>query len=217
MSDVNNNSMIRIMIVDDHPLIREGLKTLLNAEKDMRVVAEAGSAGEAIDVLLRMDADVVILDISMPGKSGLDAIKEFRRHSKAAILFLTIHPEKRYALRAFKAGASGYLTKESAPKELINAIRKVMRGEKYASERFSNELVFNLTELDKPVGHLALSDREFEVFLKLAAGKDVHEIAHELSLSEATVYSHRERILEKMNMNSLQELTRYAMEQGLLS
>lgn len=209
--------MTRILIVDDHPLIREGLKTLLHDEPDLKVVAEARNSHEVLQGIEQHDLDLIILDISLPGKSGLDVLRELKqRRSKTPVLVLTMHPEARYAQRAFKAGAVGYLTKDSVPAELVKAIRKVLANRRYISERFAEKLILDLEAKVEELPHEALSDREYQVFCMIASGKGTHEIAKELSLREATIYTYRERILEKMNMKSVVELARYALECGLI-
>jgi DNA-binding NarL/FixJ family response regulator len=208
---------VRILIADDHPLIREGLKTCLQDEVDMKVVAEARTGHEVLQYVQKERPDLVILDISLPEKSGLDVLKDLKALGlKIPVLVLTMHPEKRYALRALKAGARGYLTKGRAPTELVQAIRKVVSGGKYISETVAEILAIDPGAVIEELPHETLSDREYQVFTGIASGKSVRQIADELSLSEATVYTYRERILGKMKMNSVAELTRYALEHELI-
>jgi two-component system, NarL family, invasion response regulator UvrY len=209
--------MIDIFIADDHALIREGLKKILNSEPDMKVVGEANNVVELFKALERLVVNIVLLDITMPGESGLDALKELRqKHPHVPVLILSFHPEHRFAVRALKAGAAGYLTKESAAAEVAQAIRKVISGGKYVSAALAEQLA---TELDEQGGkplHETLSDREFQVMRLIAAGKKSSEIAEELAVSVNTINTYRVRIFEKMKMQSNVELSRYAVEHGLI-
>ncbi len=209
--------MINILIADDHVLIREGLKKILKNEPDMVVVGEAQNTRELFKHAKKGNLSIILLDISMPGESGLDALRDLRKESpKVPILILSMHPEDRFAVRALRAGASGYITKETAVEELVNAIRKIVWGGKYVSQSLAEKLAFELNgETDKPP-HMALSDREFQVMRMIAAGKKRTEIAEELSLSLSTVNTYRTRILEKMRMETNVELARYAIEHGLI-
>src|SRR5262245_11170721 len=193
--------MLKILIADDHALIREGLKKILKAAQDITVVSEAQNAREVIEEVKKQELDVVILDISLPGKSGLELLKDLKQQSpNLPVLILSMHPEDRFAVRALKAGASGYVTKDSAVDELVKAIRKVMLGRKYVSPALAEKLAFDLeTDTGKPP-HENLSDREYQVMCLIAVGKTVREIAGELFLSISTVNTYRARILEKMNM-----------------
>ncbi len=209
--------MINVLIADDHALIREGLKKILSGEPDMTLVGEANNVVELFLQLKRLAVNIVLLDISMPGESGLDALKELRqKHPHLPVLILSIHPEQRFAVRALKAGASGYIMKQGAVEELVQAIRKVVSGGKYVSASLAEQLA---TELDNESGkalHETLSDREFQVMRLIAAGKKSSEIAAELSVTLSTVNTYRSRILEKMKMQSNVDLTRYAIENGLI-
>ncbi len=208
--------MVNIVIADDHALIREGLKKILKSEPDLSLVAEASNAPELFRQLKASNVDLVLLDISMPGESGLDALRELRQsYPQVRTLILSVHPEHRFAVRALRAGASGYITKETAVEELVQAIRKIVAGGKYVSASLAEQLVAELEMGDKP-RHENLSDREFEVLRMIAAGKTRNEIAEELALSISTVNTYRQRILEKMNMENNAELTRYAIEHGLI-
>lgn len=209
--------MVRILIADDHALIREGLKKILKAAQDISVVSEAQNAREVMEEVKKQELDVVILDISLPGKSGLELLKDLKQEYPALpILILSMHPEDRFAVRALKAGAAGYVTKESAVEELVKAIRKVVHGRKYVSPALAEKLAFDLeTDTGKPP-HENLSDREYQVMCLIAVGKSVREIAGELFLSISTVNTYRGRILEKMNMKTDAELIRYAVQNQLI-
>ncbi len=208
--------MINVLIADDHALIREGLKKILKSEPDMTLVGEASNVHELYDQLRKVDATIVLLDISMPGESGLDALKELRqKHPKLPVLILSVHPEQRFAVRALRAGASGYITKESAVEELVQAIRKIVGGGKYVSLSLAEQLATELETGSRPP-HELLSDREYQVMCMIAAGKKSSEIAEELSVSLSTVNTYRNRIFEKMKMQSNVELTRYALENELI-
>ncbi len=209
--------MINILIADDHELIREGLKKILKKEKDIQVLGEARNAQEIFDQVKNRDLNIVLLDISMPGLSGLDVLTELRQsYPKLPVLILSMHPEDRFAVRALKAGAAGYITKDSAVGELVKAIRKVVTGSKYVSVRLAEKLADELEKGSQKPPHETLSDREFQVMRMVAAGKKVSEIAEELSLSISTVNTYRTRILEKMQMDTNVELTRYAIENHLI-
>lgn len=210
--------MIRILIADDHPLVRAGLRNVLKEESDMSIVAEASDAQELLDLVKRQKTDVVLLDISMPGRSGLDILQELKHDQpKLPVLVFSMHPEDRYALRALRGGAAGYMTKESPPAELVKAIRKVVGGGKYVSPPLAEKLAFGLESgtIDRPL-HESLSDREFQVMCMIASGKTISDIADELSLSISTVNTYRARILEKMHMNTNSDLTRYSLENRLI-
>ena len=207
--------MIEVLIADDHATVREGLLRILEFEKDMVVAGIAQNASEAIRILSERKMDVVVLDISMPGRSGLDIIIDLKKiHPGVRIIILSMHQEERFAVRAFKAGASGYLTKEMDPEEIVSAIRKIHSGGKYISSRFAEKLVDELNDPSGLLPHELLSDREFEVMCLVACGKTVTEIAEELSLSDRTISTYRSRILEKMKMNNNAEITHYAIENG---
>ncbi|MGA2467481.1 MAG: response regulator transcription factor [Thermodesulfobacteriota bacterium] len=209
--------MLRILIADDHPIVRQGLKQILSEESDMGVFGEAQNSQEVLKLVQKQDWDIVILDITMPGRGGIDVLKELKhQYPKLPLLILSMHPEDQYAVRALKAGAGGYLTKESAQEELIKAIRKIVRGGKYISSTLAEKLAFDLeTETEKPL-HETLSDREHQVLLMIASGKTVSEIAEELSLSVKTIDTYRARILEKMKMKTNAELMHYAIKNGLV-
>ena len=209
--------MINILIADDHELIREGLKKILKKEADMEVLGEARNAQEVFDQVRNRKLGIVLLDISMPGLSGLDVLTELRqKYPNLPVLILSMHPEDRFAVRALKAGAAGYVTKDSAVGELVKAIRKVVTGSKYVSVRLAEKLADELEKGSEKPPHETLSDREFQVMRMVATGKKVSEIAEELSLSISTVNTYRTRILEKMRMGTNVELTRYAIENHLI-
>jgi two-component system invasion response regulator UvrY len=208
--------MINILIADDHELIREGLKKILKKEPDMQVLGEASNAQQVLEHVKNRKLSIVLLDISMPGPSGLEVLTELRRdYPKLPVLILSMHPEDRFAVRALKAGAAGYVTKDGAVAELVNAIRKVVDGGKYVSPHLAEKLADDLEKSQSPL-HETLSDREFQVMCMIASGKKTSEIAKELSLSVSTVNTYRTRILEKMKMETNVDLTRYAIENHLI-
>ena len=209
--------MISIFIADDHALIREGFKKILNMERDMKVVGEGNNAFETISYIEKNDFDVLILDINFPDKNGLDVLKEVKIiKPELYVLILSMHPEDRFAIRAIKAGASGYITKESAPDELVKAIRKVNGGGKYVSPNLAESLFFNLQlKSDKPVYEI-LSDREFQVLRLIASGKSIGDIASGLNLAVTTISTYRSRIFEKLNLKTNAELIHYAIMNNLI-
>jgi len=209
--------MIRILVVDDHAVVRAGLKQIVADTPDIVVAGEASNGHEALNQILNNDYDVILLDVTMPGKSGIDILKESKSQKpELHILVLSIHPEEQYAVRVLKAGASGYLTKESAPDELIMAIRKVAFGGKYVSSSLAEKLAFDLETGIGKLLHQTLSDREYQVMCMIASGKTVKQIAEELSLGIKTVNTYRYRTLQKMKMKSNLELARYAIVNQLL-
>jgi len=209
--------MIKILIVDDHAIVREGLNRIIQTELDMHVAGMAKDGSEVIRLMLENEIDVVVLDISMPGKSGLDLIKDMKQvQPLVKILMLSMYPEERFAMRSIKAGASGYLTKEMAPEEIVNAIRTIHSGRKYITSALADMIADELQNPSEKVPHELLSDREFEVLCMLAIGKPVVEIATVLSLSESTVSTYRMRILQKMNLKTNSDLIHYGIEHGLV-
>ena len=211
-----NPGAMRILIVDDHAVVRRGLMEILEEEFPAAQCAEATNGAEALQYVRRDDWDVVVLDISMPGMSGLDVLKDVRSlRPSAAVLVLSMHPEEQYAVRVLKAGAAGYLTKETAPEELVRAIRKGVAGGRYVSASLAERLAVSLRAGLEAEPHEALSDREYEVLRLIASGKTVSQIAEELCLSVKTISTYRARILEKMHMKTNAELMRYAMEKDL--
>lgn len=209
--------MLKILIADDHAIVREGLKQILMDVPDMVVAGEAASGNQVLEIVRKETWDLVLLDITMPGLNGLETLKQLKKERPdLPVLMLSMYPEEQYAIRTIKAGVSGYLTKESAPKELITAIRKVAQGGKYISASLSEKLATYLeTDAEKPL-HEQLSDREYQVVLMIAAGKTVGQIADDLALSVKTISTNRTRALRKMGMNNNSELTYYAMKHGLI-
>jgi len=209
--------MLRILIADDHPVFRQGLRQILNEASDMVVTDEVSDGLEVIGRVRAGCYDVVLLDISLPGINGIEILKQLKReYPLLSILMLTMHPEEQYAVRALKAGASGYLTKESTPDELVTAIRKVSTGGKYVSSSLAEKLAYELGRMDEQTPHETLSDREYQIMLLIASGKTVTQIARELSLSIKTISTYRSRILEKMRMKNNAELTYYAIKNQLV-
>lgn len=209
--------MLRILIADDHPIVRQGLKQILSEESDVKVLGEAQNSHEVLNFVQKQDWDVVILDITMPGRGGLDVLKELKQQRpKLPVLILSMHPEDQYALRALKAGANGYLTKESCTEELVKAIRKILNNGKYISPSLAEKLASNLEVNKSKSPHEQLSDREYQVMCMIASGKTISQIAEELSLSVKTIGTYRTRILEKMKMKTNAELTHYAIKNELV-
>ncbi len=209
---------IEILIVDDHAVVREGLKRILAEVADIAVAGEATSVPEALQQLRARAFDLLLLDLSLPGRSGLDLLKVIKSEMpKLAVLILSAYTEDQYAMRALRDGADGFLNKESAPELLVTAIRKVAGGGKYVSSALAERLVTEVgAKSDRPA-HELLSDREFEVLRAIAMGKSLNQIADELHLSPKTVSTYRARIVEKIGLQSNAELTRYVIEQGLLA
>lgn len=209
--------MLRILITDDHPIVRQGLRQIITETSDIVVADEASNGWEALSKVRASYYDVVLLDISMPGLHGLDIIRQLKNEKPGLpVLILSIHPEEQYAVRAFRAGASGYLTKESAPDELLAAIQKVSIGGKYVSSSLAEKLASDLETGAEQLPHETLSDREYQVMCMIAVGKTVTKIAEELSLSAQTVSTYRSRILGKMRMRNSAELTYYAIKNRLV-
>jgi DNA-binding NarL/FixJ family response regulator len=208
---------IRILIADDHPIVREGYKKILMSQPDMDVTGEAGNGQEVLDLIQKKDFDLILLDISMPGRSGLEILKELKgQKPHLPVMILSIYPEEQYAVRAFRDGASGYLTKASTPKELISAIRKVSQGGRYVTEALAEKLTYFLHGDVEKAPHEKLSDREYQVMLLIASGKTVTQIAEELCLSVKTISTYRRHILEKMQFTTNAEITMYAIQNKLL-
>ena len=208
---------MRILIADDHAVVRRGLKEILASERDMEVVGEAKDGDEALELVRTLDWDVAVLDFSMPGRSGVELIKEIkRRHPGRPVLVLSMLPEEAHAAQVFKAGGSGYINKESAGEELTAAIRKVANGGKYVSANFAEKLATDLApDAEKPL-HESLSDREYRVMWLLASGKQINQIAAEMFLSPSTISTYRARILKKLKLTDNAGLVRYAVKQQLI-
>jgi two-component system, NarL family, invasion response regulator UvrY len=208
--------MIKVLITDDHPVVRQGIRQILATCPDIALINEAVDGKDMLGKIHKTQYDVLLLDISMPGRSGLDLLKEVKTICpQLAVLMLSIHPEEQYAIRAFKSGASGYLTKSSVPEELIAAVLKVAQGKNYLSASLSDK-IGSFFERDKEERlHHSLSERELQVMCLMAKGKKAAEIADELSVSPKTISTYRERILEKMDMKSTAEIIRYAIMNGL--
>ena len=218
MSEAVREKMIRVVIADDHELIREGLKKVLHDEIGFQVVGEAVDGSELFAILNKSLPDIVILDITMPGQSGLELLKQIKDlYPSLPVLILSIHSEERFAIRSLKAGAKGYLTKSSISEELIKAIRVItIEKRKYITQEVAEQLASQLSIASEPSKHSNLSDREYLVLCMIASGKKVKEIAEELSLSPQTVHSYRSRIKEKMNLKSNVEMTIYAIDNHLI-
>jgi two-component system invasion response regulator UvrY len=209
--------MIKALIADDHAVVRQGLRQILQETSDMQVTGEAASGPEALDRARGDLYDVVVLDITMPGRSGFEVLKELRvERPELPVLVLSMHAEEQFAVRLLKAGASGYLNKESAPDELVKAIRKVVAGGRYVSPTLAEKLAFEIDAGSDKLAHETLSDREFQVMRMMASGKTVKEIAAELSLSVKTISTYRARILAKMNLHTNAELIHYAITNQLV-
>ena len=208
---------MRILIADDHAVVRRGLREILASEHDMDVVGEAKNGDEALELVRKLDWDVAVLDFSMPGRSGVELIKEIkRRHPGRPVLVLSMLPEEAHAAQVFKAGGSGYINKESAGEELTAAIRKVANGGKYVSANFAEKLATDLApDAEKPL-HESLSDREYRVMWLLASGKQINQIAAEMFLSPSTISTYRARILKKLKLSDNAGLVRYAVKQQLI-
>ena len=210
--------MIKILIADDHPIVRAGLKQVIEKSPDMKVAGEALNGQEVLDRVYHEPWDILILDFSMPGKSGLDVIKELRRERpELPVLVLSMHPEAELAPRLLKAGVSGYLMKESATAELVNAIRKIHAGGRYVSPALAEKLAGDLAWEKGRQPHELLSDREYQVLLCIAAGNTAQEIALELSLSVKTVRTYRDRVMEKLSLKNDVELSHYVLENRLVA
>ena len=211
------SSMINVLIADDHAIVREGLKNIIAETFDIVVKGEASNGAEVLKKVLKNDYDMIVLDITMPGRDGIDVLKQLKIvKPDIGILMMSMHPEDQFAFRALKLGASGYINKDKAPEEMIDAIRKVASGRKYISASFAEKLAVNLrTDSNVPL-HNKLSDREYEVFRMITSGKTAKEISVELSLSSKTISTYRTRVLKKMNMKTNAQLTYYAILNELM-
>jgi len=209
---------MRVLVADDHAVVREGLKRILTQEHGIQVVAEAEDGAGALARAREMELDVVVLDMSMPGRGGLETLQELKRlWPRLGVLVLSMHPEDQYAVRVLREGADGYLSKESAAEELISALRKIHGGGKYVSSTLAERLAVTVERGFEGQPHERLSTREFQVMVQLAEGKTVTEIGEELHLSVKTISTYRARILEKMGMKNNSELMHYAIEEGIVS
>lgn len=209
--------MVRFLIADDHTIVRRGLRQILLEGFPAAFIEEVGDAEDMVKRIIQQEWDVVISDLSMPGRSGLEALQQIKQiQPKLPVLILSIHPEEQYALRVLKAGAAGYLSKDLAPDELVNAVQRVMLGKKYITASIAEKLASVLDNDSDKLPHEFLSDREFSVLKLLASGKSVSDIAESLFLSVTTVSTYRARIMAKMNMKSNADLTLYAIENKLL-
>jgi two-component system, NarL family, invasion response regulator UvrY len=208
---------MNIIVCDDHPIVREGLARIIQAESDVASVHEADNAQHLLDLVRDRPWDLVVLDVTLPGRNGLDVLRQLKQERpRLPVLMLSVHAADQYAVRALRAGASGYLTKDLAPNELIKAVRTVTKGHKYLTAEVADRLAHDLERpADRP-RHESLSEREFEVFVLLASGRSVKEIAAELCLSDKTISTYRTRILEKLDLRSNAEIVRYAVREGLV-
>lgn len=208
--------MINILIADDHAIVREGLKQIVAEEKELKVSSEASNSEELLVELAGKEFDIIILDINMPGKSGLDILKDLGdKYPDTPVLILSMYGEEQYGIRALKAGAAGYLKKESAPDELVLAIKRIVSGKKYITPQLAENLASNLSYKQKRNQHQNLSDREYEVLCKIAEGKSINEIADDLFISVHTIYTYRNRILEKLNLKNNVDITQYVIRNKL--
>ncbi len=208
---------IRILIADDHAIVREGLKQILADTKDIVVAGEAENGSDAIKLVRKDECDVLLLDISMPDRSGIEVLKQIKKETpKIAVLMLTMHREDQYAIRSLKAGAAGYLNKQSAPDQLVDAIRQVASGRKYITAALAQELANQVGDDRNVPPHETLSDREYQTLIMIASGKTVSDIAVELSLSVKTISMYRSRLLQKMKLRHNAELTHYAIKNHLV-
>jgi DNA-binding NarL/FixJ family response regulator len=214
---IEGTTVLRVVVIDDHPVVREGLKRIISENPGMAVAGEAADGAEAMRVVGTTPCDVVLLDISLPNTGGIDVLKQLHMESpRLPVLVLSMHSEDQYAIRMLKAGAAGYLTKDAAPARLVQAIRKVVKGGKYVSPTLAEKLATELDYDNKRAPHEMLSDREYQVLCMIAQGKTVTEIAAQLGLSVKTVSTYRVRILEKLKMKNNAEITRYAIKEGLV-
>lgn len=209
---------MKVLIADDHTIIREGLKKILSNLPEVELIEEAGNGLEVMNMVAKAKFDIVILDISMPGKSGLEVLKELKQKKpNLAVLILSVNPEEQYAIRALKSGASGYISKSSASDELINAVRIIHAGGKYITQNIAEKLVHEIEDDKVKAPHEKLSNREYQVMCMIAAGKSIREISDFLSLSVKTVSVYRVRVLEKLKMRNNSELTYYVIKNKLIS
>lgn len=214
---MTDKATIRVFIADDHAIVREGLKQILADSRDIVVAGEADNGLDALKLFRRASCHVMLLDISMPDRSGIDVLKQLKKdHPEVAVLMLSMHREDQYAIRSLKAGAAGYVTKQSAPQELVTAIRQVAAGQKYVSAALAQELASQVGADHEGAPHDSLSDREYQTLTMIASGKTVSAIAKELSLSVKTISEYRARLLVKMKLKNSAELTHYAIKNQLI-
>jgi DNA-binding NarL/FixJ family response regulator len=209
--------MIRLLIADDHPVVREGLRRIIAEQPGMMTAGEAATGDEVLEKVRALTIDVLLMDISMPGQGFLDVLRQLREeHPRVRVLVLSMHPEEQYAVRALRAGAAGYLTKDHSPEQLVEAIGKVMRGGRFVTPSLAEKLAHDLgANTDRPV-HELLSDREYEVLCLLGSGRSIKEAAARLGLSPKTASTYRVRLLEKMRLSTNADLVRYASQHGLI-
>ena len=209
--------MIRVLIADDHAVVRRGVRQILEETSDIQVIGEAASASELWPKVREGRFDAVVLDVNLPGRSGLELLGDIKRERpEAPVLILTVHSEEQYAVRALKAGASGFLTKESAPEKLVDAVRCIAAGRRFITPEVAEKLASSVALGEKGPLHETLSDREFQILKMIASGKTVSQIGRDLALSVKTISTHRTRILKKMNLKTNSELTHYAIRNGLV-
>ncbi|MCF8150720.1 MAG: response regulator transcription factor [Burkholderiaceae bacterium] len=207
---------IHVLIADDHAIVRQGLKQILSETEDLVVTGEADDGAEALNLARQQTWDVFLLDVSMPNRNGIDTLKQLKKEfPRLPVLILSMHPEEQYAVRALKAGASGYLTKQSAPELLVTAIRQVASGKKYLSPAVAQQLAEAISDNTDKSPHERITDREYQVLVLISTGNTLTQIAEKLSLGVATVSTYRARLLEKMGLKSTAELIRYGLEHGL--
>jgi len=208
--------MIRVLVADDHPVVRVGLREVLTQQRDIAVLGEAGTGAEVLKLVAQKAWDVIVLDVTLPDRSGLDVLKEIKRERpKLPILILSAYPEEEYAVRALRAGAAGYVTKKASPEELVRAVRRLAQGLRYMSPAAAEELIGALGNGLDQAPHERLSDREYQVLCLLGSGKSVGQIAQELERSVKTISTYRARILEKMEMQSNAQLVHYVLQRRL--
>ena len=208
---------MKVLIVDDHAIVRDGLVALLRKEFKDIVIRETTNGGDAIEIARSEEWDIIVMDISMPGRNGLEALKQMRAYGvKTPVIILSMQPEDQYAIRALKAGASGFVNKECATAELVAAVHRVLLGKKYISAAISEILASSFTDMSGKLAHESLSDREMQVLVLIASGKTLSEVAAEISLGASTISTYRARLLEKLSLNNNAELTRYAMDNALV-
>lgn len=208
---------IHVLIADDHAIVRQGLRQILSETEDMVVTGEADDGADALRLARQQSWDVFLLDVTMPNRNGIDTLKQLKKEfPRLPVLILSMHPEEQYAVRAIKSGAAGYLTKQSAPELLVTAIRQVAAGKRFISPSLAEQLANALADDGDKLPHERISDREYQVLSRIAAGKTLTQIAEELNLSVKTVSEYRKRLLEKMRLETTAELIRYGLEHGLV-